>query len=191
MPPRAPPPPPDVFFTISTRVCALGGHVVRAESAPGSFALRFILDHWLSGAMLHVELRGAALRITKVDEFGSTEPAKTSDVDAEDDIKRVNIRIAKGVDWQPYRPQHPKALTLRGYGRVLGVERRCRAHAAGAAAASRARRHRRRRRQRAAVGAAVAAAAAAAAAAVAAAVAAAAVGAAASRAWCWSLCRYP
>jgi hypothetical protein len=82
MPPRAPPPPPDVFFTISTRVCALGGHVVRAESAPGSFALRFILDHWLSGAMLHVELRGAALRITKVDEFGSTEPAKTSDVDA-------------------------------------------------------------------------------------------------------------
>ena len=103
-------------------MCALGGHVVRAAAAPGSFALRFILDHWLSGAMLHVELRGAALTVTKVDEFGSTEPAKTSDVDAEDDIKRINIRIAKGVDWQPYRPQHPKALTLRGYGRVLGVE---------------------------------------------------------------------
>jgi hypothetical protein len=72
-------------------VCALGGHVVRAAAAPGSFALRFILDHWLSGAMLHVELRGAALTVTKVDEFGSTEPAKTSDVDAEDDIKRVNM----------------------------------------------------------------------------------------------------
>ena len=85
LPPRAPPPPPDVFFSISTRVCALGGHVVRAAAAPGSFALRFILDHWLSGAMLHVELRGAALTVTKVDEFGSTEPAKTSDVDAEDD----------------------------------------------------------------------------------------------------------